>query len=321
MRTRVPARGRKFSVTAGDRRAGAALGVLLLGTALLASKSHAQAYVPAKGDGSWTVAYQNLTIHDHIDFRGSRLDRGQTDTHVLFVRLDYGLTDKLAVSVGVPYIKSKYTGAFPHEHDPFPEHRSEQEIDDGNYNGGLQDYSLGLRYQLRTEPFVLTPFLNVGYPSRDYTFHGHSAIGQRVWSVEVGAEAEKQLAAPLENFFVQGGYGYSVREEVEGISIRSSKVNLSLGYFLSERMSARLLAVWLIPHNGLDFPVDFPPAPDPLRFSHDRVQKTESVNLGAGLTFQLNEDYTLFGNWLTTVDGKNAHALHNAFTVGINRSF
>ncbi|MEO6065923.1 MAG: hypothetical protein ABIP49_09125, partial [Lysobacterales bacterium] len=246
---------------------------------MLASEAGAQAYVPAAGDGSWTVAYQNLSVHDHIDYRGERIHRGKTQSHQLFLQLDYGLTDKLALSFGVPFITSKYTGNFAHTYDAFPDHRDEHEIDDGSYNGGWQDYGLGLRYQLWAEPFVLTPFVNVGYPTRDYTYHGHSAIGLRVWSVEIGAQAEKQLAAPLERFYVQAGYGYSIKEEVLGIGIRSSKVNLALGYFFSPRLSGRLIAVWLKSHNGLDFPVDFPPPPSELRFDHDRVQKTDSLNL------------------------------------------
>lgn len=295
--------------------------VALLASLLLASEAGAQAVVPAKGGGSLTLSYQNTSIRDHITYLGERIDRGHTQSHGMLLRLDYGLTDKWAVTGSVPYIRTRYVGDFGHQHDAFPDHHDEPEIDDGRYHGGWQDYSLGLRYQLRSEPLLVTPFVRVTYPTRDYGYHGHSSIGVRLWRVELGADVAKQFAAPLDKFYVQAGYGYSLREEAVGINIKSSLLRLELGYFPTPRLTTRLFAVWLKTHNGLDFPVDFPPPPSPQFFDHDRLLNTEEINLGAGLSWQLNEEYVWFGTWLTTVDGKNAHALHNAFTVGINRSF
>ena len=301
-------------------RVGPAVAVLV-STLLFGSGAGAQALVPAEGDGSLSVAYQNISVHDHTDYLGVRSPIGTTRSQVLFLRLDYGLTDKLAVSLGLPYIKSKYTGDSPHVHGKFPGHEAEPVIDDGHYNGGWQDYGLGLRYQLWTEPWLVTPFVSSGYPSRDYPFRGHSAIGVRLWRVEFGVNVARQFEPPLDDFYVQSRYGYSIAEKTVGIGIRASILDLELGYFLTPRLSARLFAVWLKTHNGLNLPVDLPPPPDPRAFEHDRLLKTESVNLGGGLSFRLNDDYTLFGIWLTTVESKNAHAIHNAFTVGVNRGF
>lgn len=310
----------RTAALARARQVGPAAAVLVLAL-LFVSEAGAQASVPAEGAGSWTLAYQSISVHDHTDYLGVHNAVGKTQSQVLFLGLDYGLTDKLAVSAGVPYIKSKYVGAFPHVHGDYPGHQDEPLIDDGQYHGGLQDYSLGLRYQLWTEPVLVTPFVSFGYPSRDYTFRGHSAIGTRLWHVELGAGVARQFEPPWDDFYVQARYGYSIREKTQGIGVRSSKLDLELGYTLTPRLSARLLAVWLKTHNGLNVPVDFPPAPNPLGFEHDRLLKTESVNLGGGLAFMLNRDYTLFGTWFSTVTSKNAHAIHNAFAVGIGRSF
>ena len=288
---------------------------------LFASEAFAQASVPAEGSGSLALAYQSITVHDHTDYRGVHNSVGKTHSHTVFLGLDYGLTDRLAVAVGVPYIQSRYQGDFPHRHGDFPGHEGEPVIDDGRYHGGLQDYSLGLRYQLWTEPLMVTPFINFGYPSRNYPFRGHSAIGLRLWHVEVGGSVARQLEGPLDDFHVQARYGYTIREKTEGIGIRSSRVDLEVSYILTPRLSARLLAVWLHTHNGLNFPVDFPPAPDPRTFAHDRLLNTQSINLGAGLAFALNDAYTLFATWLTTAKSKNAHVIHNAIAVGIGRSF
>jgi hypothetical protein len=284
-------------------------------------EARAQASVPEEGDGSLTLAGQSISVRYHTDFHGVKTDFGHTQTQMLFLGVDYGLTDKLAVNLGVPYIRSKYVGAFPHVHRDFPGHENDPVIDDGRYHGGLQDFSLGFRYQLRTEPVLVTPFIHVGYPSRDYPYRGHSAIGKRVRQVEIGAYLAKELEAPLEALYVQASYGYSISEETLGISMRASKLDLGLDYALTPRLTARLFAVWLYTHNGLNVPVDFPPAPDPRFYAHDRLLKTKMLNVGTGFGFMLNHQYTLFGTWLATVDSKNAHAIHNAFTLAINRSF
>ena len=286
-----------------------------------APEARAQASVPEEGGGSWTLAGQNVLVHDHTDYLGMRGQFGKTDTQMLFLGLDYGLTDKLAVNVGVPYVRARYVGANPHLHHDFPGHESDPVIDDGRYHGGLQDLGLGVRYQWRTEPLVVTPFIYMGYPSRDYVYRGHSAIGKRLRRVELGAYVAKELEAPLDAFYLQASYGYSINEEAEGISVRSSKVDLGLDYLLTPRLSVRVFAVWSYAHNGLNVPIDFPPAPDPLAFAHDRLLKTEMLNLGGGFSFMLSPDYALFGTWLTTTDSKNAHAIHNSFTLAIRRSF
>jgi hypothetical protein len=286
-----------------------------------APEARAQASVPEEGDGSWTIAGQNISVHHHTDFRGVKSDLGHTQTQVLFLGVDYGLTDKLAVNLAIPYIRAKYVGAFPHVHGDFPGHEDDPVIDDGNFHGGLQDLSLAVRYQLWTEPVLVTPFIHVGYPSRDYPYRGHSAIGARLRRVELGAYVGRELEAPLDAFYVEGSYGYSISEETLGISIRASKLDLGLNYAFTPRLSARFFVVWLYTHNGLNVPVDFPPAPDPRAYAHDRLLKTEMLNVGTGLAFALNSNYTVYGTWLSTVDSKNAHAIHNAFTLAVSRSF
>jgi hypothetical protein len=300
----------------------AAWAVALLAIAMpFAPEARAQASVPEEGGGSWTLAGQNVIVHDHTDYLGIRGQFGKTDTQMLFLGLDYGLTDKLAVNVGVPYVRSRYVGTSPHLHGAFPGHENDPVIDDGRYHGGLQDLGLGVRYQLWTDPVLVTPFIYMGYPSRDYPFRGHSAIGKRLRRVELGAYVAKELEAPLDAFYLQASYGYSINEETEGISVRSSKFDLGVDYLLMPRLSVRVFATWLYTHNGLNVPVDFPPAPDPRFYAHDRLLKTEMLNLGGGFSFMLSPGYTLFGTWLTTTDSKNAHAIHNSFTLAISRSF
>ena len=300
----------------------AASAAVLLAIAMpFAPDACGQASVPEEGEGSWTLAGQDVSVHHHTDFRGVKADIGHTRTQMLFLGVDYGVTDKLAVNLGIPYIRSKYVGAFPHIHGDFPGHEDDPVIDDGRYHGSFQDLSLAVRYQLWNEPVVVTPFIQVGYPSRDYPYRGHSAIGKRLRQVEFGAYLASGFEGSLEALYVQASYGYSISEEILGISMRSSKLDLGLDYAFTPRLTGRLFAVWLYTHNGLRVPVDFPPAPDPRFYAHDRLLKTEMLNLGTGFSFVLSPRYTLYGTWLSTVDSKNAHVIHNGFTLAINGSF
>lgn len=284
-------------------------------------EARAQASVPEEGGGSWSLAGQSIAVHDHTDYHGVPAAIGKTQTQMLFLGLDYGLTDRLAVNAGIPYVRAKYVGALPHVHGEFPGHENDPVIDDGRYHGGLQDFSLGVRYQLWSEPVLMTPFIHVGYPSRAYPYRGHSAIGKRVRQVEFGAYLARAFEEPLNAFYIQASYGYSISEKTEGIGIRSSKLDLEVDYLITPRLTARLFAVWLITHNGLNVPVDFPPPPDPRAYAHDRLLKTKMFNLGGGLAYVLDPTYTLFGTWLSTIESKNAHAIHNAFTLAVSRSF
>jgi len=67
----------------------------------------AQAWVPAKGEGSLTTVYQKVDVRDHFDDDGDVEDRGQIHTHNFITYLEYGLTDKLALDFEMAYVASK----------------------------------------------------------------------------------------------------------------------------------------------------------------------------------------------------------------------
>src|SRR5215467_6672267 len=89
-------------------------GLVVLTLALLQLTSpagvSAQAWVPGKGWGSVSIGYKNLYVKDHLDMWGNRLDKGQIRTHVASIDVDYGVSRRLAVNVGLPFNFLKYTG-------------------------------------------------------------------------------------------------------------------------------------------------------------------------------------------------------------------
>ena len=105
----------------------------------------AQAWVPEKGEGTVTLTLQDNFIKDHLLANGQRIDNGHIRTFIAFQDIDYGITDKLALDVSIPFVLSKYYGPKPHQ---LP-------VDDGKYHGNFQDVRLNLRYNLRAHPFAI----------------------------------------------------------------------------------------------------------------------------------------------------------------------
>ena len=123
---------------------------------LVPTYSAAQAWVPARGEGTVTVTIQDNFVKDHFGSNGERLDVGHIRTFVLAEDVDFGITNKLAVDISLPFVLSKYYGAHPHQ---LP-------VDNGNYHGNFQDVRINLRYNFRIRPLAITPFRRLGCPQQ-----------------------------------------------------------------------------------------------------------------------------------------------------------
>jgi hypothetical protein len=298
---------------------------LALAGLVLSAEAGAQASVPGNGHGSVGIAMQQLYVKYHLDYRGNKIDAGSITSDTVFLNLDYGITERLAINVSLPYVRKKYVGHAPHNFDAFDDghedHVHLDNIDDGHWQGGWQDVSVALRYNWRSEPWLVTPFLSYNAPVRDYQYFGHAAIGAHQWRVEAGVDVAHRFEPPLQDLYFQGGYGYSKTQEILGIDADYSTLNLELGYFTSPRWTVRALATARKTHGGLDFPIDFPRRDDELFLNHDRIQRVDYIELGAGASYQLDAQYSLYGTVMRTVWGENGHATDYAVTIGAVRGF
>jgi hypothetical protein len=283
---------------------------MLLLVAPLADAAFAQAWVPGEGEGTVSVLYQGANSLYHYK-PTAKVDLGRIDSHALVLDTTYGLTDKIAVDVALPFVVSKYTGTQPHP----------TSLDDGNYHGTIQDVRLDLRYNMtRRRRMAFTPFVGTVMPSHDYEYYAHSAPGRRLRELQVGAYAAKLLDPILPGVFVQARYGYGFVERVLDISHNRSMADLEVGYFFTPSIRSFALLNGQYTHGGIDLPAVGVLPPD-IRPFHDQIDRVHFLNVGAGTAVSLTDKVDLFASALHNVAGRNGHALNLGVNAGLTWSF
>jgi hypothetical protein len=273
-----------------------------------------QALTPPKGEGYVSLAFEDLFVRDHFLSSGDRIDIGHIRTIGLIQSIEYGVTDHLGASLSLPVIASKYYGPDPHQ---LP-------IDDGNYHGSSQDFRIGVQYNVRRRPVILTPFVTVIVPSRDYIFFAHSAVGTHQPELDLGLAAAGHSERWLPNAYYQAAYSYGIVGVVTGVRPNRSHMSLEGGYFVTRYLTLRALADSQLTHGGFDIPQDFNlniSPPDERFRHHDQSANINSLNLGGGFDVALGRRWDIFAALTTTVWGENGHAMRTGLSAGISWSF
>ena len=281
---------------------------MVVGTAAAA---HAQAWLPAKGEGTVSVLFTNTLSKDHF-LPTDRYDFGHIDSNTFLFDITYGISDRVAVNVGLPVVISRYRGDRPHR--PVT-------LDDGRWHTTPQDFRFGLRYNVTRGPLMVTPFVGMDLPSHDYEFYTHAAPGRRLKEIHAGVAAGR-LFANL-GLVVQGRYAHAFSERpLEDFPRRYSVASLETAYFLTP--SVRLLAITAgrIGHTGIDLsPTAGVDLPFEQFYHHDRISQESYWNVGAGAGVSLTDTVDLFGSFTTTLSGRNTHAVNRGLSIGVAWSF
>jgi hypothetical protein len=302
----------------------------------------AQAWLPARGDGSFTLGYQFYRSQDrYTTSDGSRYFDGRTRQHGLVGYLTYGITDRLAVSVGLPpYFISSYNGPDPHRwpvleggeiatDDSGAYLFEPPTVDDGSSHGTFQDLSAEVSFMAVQGEWVVTPFVGFRTPTHGYEYHAQTAVGRRLWELRAGASVGGRLDPVLPDGYVQARYTFAYRQAVDDLRFNYSYVDLELGYFVIPSLSVRLLGSSQIAHDGLrdeEYPLTAPPPPeyslsqwvyissvgqqmrgrDALSVSlhHDQLQLQTSIDLGLGATWAVTPSLSLSAQAFRTVWGR-----------------
>lgn len=270
--------------------------------------ARAQAWVPLKGEGSVSSTYSNIYVRNHVNFLGVRNPAlGRIRTNAVFTNIDYGITNKLAISADLTYVASKYVGNDPHGPD-----------DTGSYHSKFQDAHVELRYRIPAERLVVTPFIGVTIPTHDYETRGHSSVGRRFRELLLGINVGRELDLLLRDSYVQARYSYAILSRFEGLNLNRSNADWEAGWFANKRLSLRFLGDWQRTHGGFELPRDVH-GPDAFDV-HDRVARAKFIHLGGGLGVSMTKSFGVHAAYLTTVYARNTHA-SGGVLLGISWSF
>lgn len=270
----------------------------------------AQAWLPLKGEGQVTISYQNLHVKDHVDSEGKRFDSGPVRTHAITSSLEYGLTNRIALDAEITHISSKYegfVGAVPHG-----------PADTGFYDPAFQDMRVGVRFNVKSRPLVVTPFVATVIPTHDYETRGHSAIGRRLRELILGVNIGRDLEGIVPRSYVQGRYSYAVVQRVEEFNLNRSNADWEFGYFAADQLILRFTGVWQRTYDGLQIPQDR--GHPHYHEIHDRATKANFVKLGGGVSFSLTRSVQLHADYNNTARGANTHA-PRGLSVGVSWRF
>jgi hypothetical protein len=287
---------------------------------------HADLWVPSKGHGAVSVAYQHLYTRYHTDSHGNKAIPGTVRNRSVFLDVDYGLTDRLALRASVAFKSNRYDERKPDSaHDPgtLGDPHGQHFIDDGRYHAGWQDWNLALRCLWIDTPFLtVTPYIDYGQPIRDYTVFAHSAVGTGQARLEGGANIGGRFKAPAQNLFWRVGAAYAYMEKEGDRRVNHATFDAELGWFATPRLTVRGVIVKRKTYHGLDFPEDYASShEDDAFFHHDQNVRDDFLNVGLGADYQLDDRYTAFANLGRSLRGDNTHLIDYAITLGISRGF
>lgn len=296
-------------------------GLVLLSSCLLsAHEAQAQAWTPPKGEASLGLSYQNYYTRDHLFSRGESFDGGRIRMNIVTLGIGYSLTDRLAVSAGLPYVEARYDGKAAHEPNP------QNSIEDGQYHGTFTDYAFDVRYKLLTNPVVITPFVSASFPSHRYVTFAHSAPGVGLNQYAVGVNLGRRLDGLLPDAYVQARASYTFAQKRLGVSHNRNNFDLELGYFVTPSLGLNAGAYYQRTHGGIDLPLPGTPAAGAFRGSpyfqyHDVIARSEYFNVGGGVSYALTGTVDVTASYLRTTWGKNIHKINSGIAVGFSYSF
>ena len=279
---------------------------------VLPAAAFAQAWVPEKGSGSVSVAVQELNVKKHIA-TSTLVDAGHINTAVIVTDVTYGLTDKMAVDLAVPFVSSAYSGTKPHPN---------TDIDNGRFHSTFTDLRFSVRYNVTRKGAVFTPYVGSIVPSHEYAFYGHAAAGERLRELQVGTFVAKLFTSRVPGLFLSGRAAYGFVEKAADVSHNRSIGDLETGYFFSPSLRAFAMTSAQYTHGGIQFPLGgLPAVPAQYKATHDVIQQVNYLNAGGGFAYSISDSFDVFGSFTRQVAGRNGHKLNRGISVGASWSF
>jgi hypothetical protein len=280
----------------------------------------AQPWVPPPGQGTVSVTYQNYYVKGHwVGPQGVKTDNGGTHSKSLAAQADLGLPGSFGLTVGLPFIASKYTGSSVYfvngqKTTPGP-------LDDGFYHGAFQDLRVEGRRMIEFGRVAVAPLAGITIPTHEYVTQGEAVPGRHRTEFQIGASAGIDVSRWFPSWlplnYVHGHYDLAAAEKIDGLAAVRSHIDVETGAGVTRRLGLNGLASWQIRNKG--------PTQQELIdhgwTTHDRFVVSNYFNLGGGVTFRLRPSTELSGTWVSAIDGSfGAHIAH-LLAISLTREF
>jgi hypothetical protein len=259
-----------------------------------------QAWLPPKGEASLSLGFAHVFATEHRDYRGDSVSPGDMIWNNVVSDLSYGVSDRLAVRLNVPFVVSKYEGTFPH-----PPVAGRENLDDGEWHHTFQDLLAEVRFRATRGSLVVTPFAAVVVPTNYYEYYGHGAAGRKLVEGQVGVVAGRLLDPFLPNAYLQVRYLFARPEKVLGVSHDRSQLSFDLGYLLGSAFSVRTFGSWQKSHGGWRVPIDWPARTSPEYQVHDQLNRSDFFRLGGAVSYSLSGSLDISVSGYGTLSARN----------------
>jgi hypothetical protein len=312
---------------------------LLTGAFIFAISGSACGQEQSRGDGSIRLEYSFLQNGAFFS-RDEEFDYWSTDTQVLMLSGNYAINDRWTVFASLPYVRRRFNsevpwGGDPHNpNDPYwvdfvPPDKSFW--DDGDYNGALQDLSVGVSYRIATRRWALQPYISFGVPASDYPFYAKTAIGRNLWTIPVGASIS--FVPYFSDWHFDGDFSYVFSEKPLGQNVDYWLAHLSAGYWFKANLSINVFlsmkygyGISLLSARFIDegagsppvYPVDFDTRE---WWQHDRLIGNRNLNYGLGVDYTFSPKWSVSGSTFRSAWTEEANENDFAFTLGLTRFF
>jgi Outer membrane protein beta-barrel domain len=277
--------------------------------AMSSASAHAQAWVPPARIGLVSVVYQAITNTNHRLTDGSLFDGYDSVSRGVLFSLDYAFTDRFSISVGVPYLGSKYTG-------PEPSFFG-LAVDDCNcWNHGWQDFGFTARYNLKNEAFALTPSITLGVPTHNYDYFGEAVLGRNLNEFRLQVDVGQRLDAISDRLSLSGRYSYAIVEEVLDLPNNRSNFAIEADFLATRKLVTRGGVSWQRSHGGLR---STDVVTEEQISQYDRIIKDNNVHINGGVSYSLPK-VDVFVSYVHYAAGTDTHVGH-AITAGLSIPF
>lgn len=297
--------------------------------ASLAPKGAAQAWVPAKGEGTFSTSYSFISSDGHFTSSGSRVAEAAAKSQAVIFEVELGVTDRLAFTVSLPIVAARYADSNPSSsflrnlfnqtlQAAGPGTYSHGFLDDGAYHPTVADFQFEARYNVAARPVMLTPFVAVTLPSHDYAYVGEAAPGRNLREFVFGANFGRTLAPFLPKAYSHAQLAFAIPQE--SLNVRTNRMDLSLeaGYAITHRLDVRAFGLWKDTLRGLHFPADLT-TPE-ITLTHERLLKAKYWHVGGGGAYALSRKTEIGADVVFFVAGSDTH-YGEGVAVHISHSF